>query len=171
MKKDAKENAPQNTEVDAQVESLTTQVTDLDLKLRTALADYQNIRKELERQQEMRESMLKKHVFSDLIDIFTDLFMAVEQLPAELKQDSHMAGIVMIMMKYKDLLNAHGVTEITFAEGADYDPKVAEVLGIVPNVEFDNKVAQTIQPGYKIGEVLIKPARVMIYRKEISESK
>jgi len=151
-----------------QLELLTEQVTSLDIKLRTALADFQNLRKELEKQHEMRESVIKKHVFNDLIDIFSDLFFAVEQFPEELKKDSHIAGIVNIMAKYKELLKNHGVTEISFLEGADYDPKYAEVLGIVNHKELTNKIAQTIQPGFRIGEILIKPARVMIYKKDNS---
>ncbi len=154
-----------NEGLEKQVEALTQQVTDLDVKLRGALADYQNMRREQTQQQELRESMIKKHVFADLIEIFSDLFYAVDQLEPEMRKDSHMEGIVQIMMKYKDLLKNHGVTEITFNEGDEYDAQVAEVLGIVSHTEMDNKVAQLIQPGYKIGEVLIKPARVMMYRK------
>ncbi|PIY17118.1 nucleotide exchange factor GrpE [Candidatus Dojkabacteria bacterium CG_4_9_14_3_um_filter_150_Dojkabacteria_WS6_41_13] len=168
MKKNENKKTQETTEQELQLTQLTEQVVDLDTKLRTALADFQNLRKELEKQHEMRESVIKKHVFNDLIDIFSDLFFAVEQLPEELKKDSHIAGIVNIMAKYKDLLKNHGVTEISFEEGTDYDPKYAEVLGIVNHKEFDNKIAQTIQPGFRIGEVLIKPARVMIYKKDNS---
>lgn len=164
-----KQHEKPQADLEVQVSQLSEQVSDLDTKLRTALADYQNIRKEVEKQQELRESMLKKHVFSDLIDIFSDLFFAVEQLPDELKKDSHIQGIALIMAKYKDLLRNHGVTEIAFAEGADYDARFAEVLGVINHPEYDSKVAQTIQPGYRIGEVLVKPARVMIYKKQIEQ--
>lgn len=162
MKKNENKKTQEAPEQELQ---LTEQITDLDTKLRTALADYQNLRKELEKQQELRESMLKKHVFNDLIDIFSDLFFAMEQLPAELKNDTHIHGLTHIITKYKDLLRNHGVTEISFAEGDVYDARYAEVLGVVSHTEFDNKVAQMMQPGYRIGEVLIKPARVMIYKK------
>ncbi|MCC7304488.1 nucleotide exchange factor GrpE [bacterium] len=163
-------NHTKQAELEVQVQQLLEKVTDLDTKLRTALADYQNVRKEIEKQQELRESMLKKYVFNDLIDIFSDLFFAVEQMPEEAKKDSNIQGIVMIMAKYKDLLRNHGVTEITFKEGDDYDARFAEVLGVVQHATLDSKVAQTIQPGYRIGEVLIKPARVMIYKKQITNS-
>lgn len=167
MKKQEEKVSKIEQELEQKVTSLSEQVTDLDTKLRTALADYQNIRKELEKQQELRESMIKKHVFNDLIDIFSDLFFAVEQMPEDQKTNSNIQGILHIMSKYKDLLRNHGVTEISFTEGDAYDAKFAEVLGVVNHEEFDNKVAQTIQPGYRIGEVLIKPARVMIYKKAI----
>jgi molecular chaperone GrpE len=170
VKKNDDKRTKGETELESKVTQLSDQVADLDNKLRTALADYQNIRKELEKQQELRESMLKKHVFNDLIDIFSDLFFAMEQLPTELKNDTHIHGLTHIIAKYKDLLRNHGVTEISFAEGDAYDAKYAEVLGVVSHAEFDNKIAQMIQPGYRIGEVLIKPARVMIYKKTESKS-
>lgn len=165
MKKQEEKKQQSQEELELKVSQLSEQVTDLDTKLRTALADYQNIRKEIEKQQELRESMIKKHVFNDLIEIFSDLFFAVEQLPTNLKEESHIHGILHIMSKYKDLLRNHGVTEISFVEGSEYEARYAEVLGIVNHAELDNKVAQTIQPGYRIGDVLIKPARVMIYKK------
>ncbi len=166
MKKQHDDQVKPVAELEIQVSQLSEQVSDLDTKLRTALADYQNIRKELEKQQDLRESMLKKHVFSDLIDIFTDLAFAVDQLPESLKTDNHVQGVLNIMMKYKDLLRNHGVTELSFQEGDAYDPKYAEVLGVLSHPEMDGKVAQMVQPGYRIGDVLIKPARVMIYKKQ-----
>jgi molecular chaperone GrpE (heat shock protein) len=159
----------QNEEIDMLGEKITTlsdQVVDLETKLKTALADYQNMRREVEMQRELQQAIIKKRVFSDLIDLFTDIFYAVEQLPDELKGNSSMQGISLILAKYKDLLKNHGVTEVSFAEGDAYDATIAEVLGVINHAEYDMKVAQTIQPGYKIGEVIIKPARVMIYRKQ-----
>lgn len=167
MKKQQVTENKQEVDLETTVSVLSDQVVDLDIKLRTALADYQNIRKELEKQQEMREAMIKKHVFNDLIDIFSDLFFAVGQLPENLKKDSHIFGIMNIMAKYKDLLRNHGVTEISFVEGDVYDAKSAEVLGVINHPEMDGKVAQLIQPGFRIGDVLIKPARVMIYKKQL----
>jgi len=147
-----------------EIDSLNEQLTDLDVKLRTALADYQNLKKELEKQHELKTAMVKKSVFSDLIDLFSDIFFAVEQLPKETQEDSNISGVFLILNKYHDLLKNHGVSEILFSEGDDYDAGEAEVLGVVAHPELNHKVAQTIQPGYKIGEVMIKPAKVMIYK-------
>lgn len=166
MKKQDKKNNNSPQELEAQVAQLSAQITDLDSKLRTALADYQNIRKEVESQQTLREAMVKKHVFGDLIDLFTDLFFAVEQIPTELQKNSHVHGVIHIMEKYKDILKAHGVTEISYKEGDAYDSKNAEVLGIVNHAEMDGVIAQLIQPGYRIGDVLVKSAKVMIYKKQ-----
>jgi molecular chaperone GrpE (heat shock protein) len=169
--KNKKENmTQQNEEIEAlgnKVTSLSDQVVDLDTKLKSALADYQNMRREVETQQTLQQAMVKKRVFSDLIELFTDIFYAIEQLPQDLTNNESIKGISLILSKYKDLLKNHGVTEISFQEGDDYDATVAEVLGVVTHTDFDLKVAQTIQPGYRIGEVIIKPARVMIYKKEV----
>jgi molecular chaperone GrpE (heat shock protein) len=169
--KNKKENITEpNKEIEAlgnKITSLSEQVVDLDTKLKGALADYQNMRREVETQQVLQQAMVKKRVFSDLIDLFTDIFYAVEQLPKDLSENESIKGISLILSKYKDLLKNHGVTEVSFKEGDDYDATIAEVLGVITHPEYDLKVAQTIQPGYKIGEVLVKPARVMIYKKEV----
>lgn len=173
MKKKQEETTINQEEFDAlgqKVSELSEYTLDLEMKLKTALADYQNLRHEIETQKAMQQAMVKKRVFSDLIELFTDVFYAVEQLPTEIKDSSSLQGISLILSKYTDLLKNHGVTEITFAEGDEYDAENAEVLGVLTHNELDLKVAQTIQPGYRIGEVLIKPARVMIYRKEIKKT-
>lgn len=153
-------------ELEKRVTDLETKIQDTDAKLRMALSDYQNMLREVEKQRNFAADMLKKQVFSDLIEIFTDLFMGIEQLPKELKEDAHIKGLVMIISKYKELLTKHNVTEISYKEGDSYDAAKAEVIGIIPSKEHDNKVSQTVQPGYCINDVLIKPARILVFKKQ-----
>lgn len=134
-------------------------------KLKSALSDYQNILKEVETQRAFTTSLIKKEVFGDLIELFTDLYFGLSQLPQEMRENPHIVGVESIMMKYRDLLKKHGVSEIQFAEGDTYDPAKAEVVGFIPDAEKDGKVATTVQPGFTINDVMIKPARVMIFKK------
>lgn len=169
MKKQTDDNtttqAPQVTDENLiKIAELEQKLADSDAKMKSALADYQNIVKEVEKQRSFLADIVKKAVFSDLIELFTDLYMSIDQLPADLKDDTHISGVVLIINKYKDLLAKHGVTEITFAEGENYDPSKAEVVGFLESEEYKGKVAQTVQPGYVINDVIIKPARVLIYK-------
>jgi len=148
----------------AKIAELEEKLLDSDTKLKGVLADYQNMLKEVERQRNFLADIVKKAVFSDLIELFTDLYISIDQLPSELKNDTHVSGVVLIINKYKDLLTRHGVTEITFTEGDAYDPSKAEVIGFLENEAHKGKVAQTVQPGYIINDVIIKPARVLIYK-------
>lgn len=155
------EDTSTNDEV-AQLKELVAVTQD---QLKTALADYQNMLKQVEQQKAFTADLIKKAVFSDLIDLFTDLAMGMDQLPAELRENPHVSGFTGIILKYRDLLNKHGVTELLFAEGDQYDPGKAEVVGMLVDESKAGKVAQTVQPGYAINNVLIKPARVIIFRK------
>lgn len=146
--------------------TLEEKIIDLETKLKFALADYQNLAKEVENQKLLRERIIKKNVFSDLIDIFTDLFIALESLPKELIDNPNIHGLVHIIVKYKELLNNHGVEQIDFIVGADYNAETSEVIGTIPSEENVGKVAQVVQPGYKIQEMVIKPAKVLIFQKQ-----
>lgn len=146
--------------------TLEEKIIDLETKLKFALADYQNLAKEVENQKLLRERIIKKNVFSDLIDIFTDLFIALESLPKELIDNPSIRGLIHIIEKYKTLLNNHGVEQINFIVGADYDSETSEVIGTVLSEENVGKVAQVVQPGYKIQEMVIKPAKVLIFQKQ-----
>jgi len=151
---------------DQKIVELENKIVEIESKLLMALADYQNMLKEVEKQRAFMANIIKKDVFSDLIELFTDLYLGIDQLPLELKNEAHITGIVAIISKYRDLLAKHGVTEITFIEGDNYDPSKAEVVGFLEPSESEKsgKIAQTVQPGYCIKEVIIRPARVLIYK-------
>lgn len=151
--------------LEARITELESKVQDTETKLKSALADYQNMLREVDTQREFTSSLIKRAVFKDLIDLFTDLYFGLEQLPKELRENSYVVGLEGIIAKYRDLLKKHEITEIRFNDGDAYDPGKAEAVGIIPDAEKDGKVASTVQPGYSINDVLIKPARVMIFKK------
>lgn len=161
-----KKKSKKRLELEKRVTDLESRLEETDGKLRMALADYHNVLKEVEKQRSFAADMLKKQVFSDVIGLFTDLFFGVEQLPQEMRDNPHIQGITFIIQKYKDLLKKHGVTELIYNEGDATDHSKAEVVGIVAHPEYDNKVAKTVEPGYCINDVLIKPARILVYKKQ-----
>ncbi|MPT22055.1 MAG: nucleotide exchange factor GrpE, partial [Starkeya sp.] len=57
-------------------------------------------------------------------------------------------------------LSKHGVARIE-ADGAKFDPNMHQAMFEVPNTEVPSgTVVQVIQPGYKLGERVLRPALV-----------
>lgn len=54
--------------------------------------------------------------------------------------------------------------EATGREGEDFDPQWHEAIQVVPGNE-DEKIVQTYQLGFKMGDKLVRPARVVVSRK------
>ena len=72
-------------------------------------------------------------------------------------------GVEMIESDIYKLLNKYGIEEIK-AEGEPFDPRYHEAIMQVPaeSEEQIDTVKQVFQKGYKMGERVIRPARVII---------
>lgn len=72
-------------------------------------------------------------------------------------------GVKMIGDEITKLLGAYGVTEIE-AEGKEFDPKLHEAVMQMPAETEEQKdtVKEVFQKGYKMGDKVIRPARVIV---------
>ncbi len=135
-------------------------------KLLKALADYQNLERQMEIKEQNIMYIVKKEVFKDLISLFTDLYIGVDALDNKAKENPYIKGVLLILEKYKDLLKKHGVEEIIYNEGDSYDLDTAEIIAVEPHDTHDNKVKQTVEPGYKVGPYVLRAAKIIVYKKQ-----
>ncbi len=72
-------------------------------------------------------------------------------------------GVKMIGDEITKLLGSYGVTEIE-AEGKEFDPKLHEAVMQIPAETEEQKdtVKEVFQKGYKMGDKVIRPARVIV---------
>lgn len=72
-------------------------------------------------------------------------------------------GVKMIGDEITKLLGSYGVVEIE-AEGKEFDPKLHEAIMQMPAETEEQKdtVKQVFQKGYKMGDKVIRPARVIV---------
>ena len=64
-------------------------------------------------------------------------------------------------------LRKQGVETIR-PDGEPFDPNVAEAVRMqeVASADLDGKVTETVQPGYRLGDLVIRPAKVAVGKKE-----
>jgi molecular chaperone GrpE len=78
--------------------------------------------------------------------------------------DSIVTGIGLIRTRLLDLLRRQGVEEIP-AAGEAFDPHVHEGVLQVPAAGLpDGTVAQVFERGYRIGDRVLRPAKVAVAR-------
>ncbi|MEN9390344.1 MAG: hypothetical protein RLZZ283_444 [Candidatus Parcubacteria bacterium] len=125
-----------------------------------AKADYVN----LERRMRESGSEVKRITIAalvlDILQAYDSLQMAVLHAagtPAE-------AGIRATLKQLDDALVTHGVKKIHPQKGDAFDPHTHEPMQTVATdqKEEDNTVDTTLQTGFKIDDVVIRPARVTI---------
>ena len=126
-------------------------------------ADFDNFRKRTRAEKEEWRSMIISGFCADILPVLDNFRWAVMAMEKDEAAKPHLAGVQMILKQLKDVLGAKGVEQIKTL-GEDFDPKYHDAIG---QVEVDdeaqvNKVVEEIMAGYKIGEKVIRVARVKV---------
>jgi molecular chaperone GrpE len=157
---------PSGLPVDAPPQEAAAAPSDADMwkdrHLRVA-AEYDNFRKRTIKERTETWSRAQADLVSRLADALDDLSRFAHIDPAEIDAKTLHDGVDLVERKvWKELENA-GVTRIDQA-GVPFDPNVHEAITTQPAAkpEQDHTVGQVVQPGYKMRDTLLRPARVVV---------
>jgi len=139
-------------------------------KLKKALADYQNLERSINNRVETRVGQLKKDMAESVIEVLDDLKFAQEAKEKLTLSDDELAwadGMVASVRKIKKALDALGITEIVVKVGDEFDANKHEAMAVVDAEDGDvaGTIKQVVQIGYEFGELVIRPARVLVTKK------
>ncbi len=133
-----------------------------DRHLRLA-AEYDNFRKRTTKERAETWARAQAEIVTRLADALDDLSRFAHIDPADIDSKTLHEGVDLVERKvWKELENA-GVTRIDQA-GVPFDPNVHEAVTTQPasKPEQDHTVGQVVQPGYKMRDTLLRPARVVV---------
>jgi len=141
-----------------------------------AKADYENLQKNLSQSAEDARKRIKISFLHDLLPVLDNFGQAVVHLPdldgcdKKVKNDleNWLQGVTFIQKQLEDVIKELGAEQI-FAQD-QFDPNLHESVDTEsdPGKE-DQTIIKQIQPGWKIGETVIRPAKVII--NEIKDEK
>jgi molecular chaperone GrpE len=136
----------------------------LDLAKRTK-ADFENFRKRMSAEVLAAGGRGKAEVLRDVLPVLDDLERALQAagLDPEGDSDDGLAhGVLLVFRSLRDSLAKHGI-EAVDPTGEKFDPQLHEALSAQPAEGVESGiVVETMQKGYKLGEQLIRPARVVV---------
>jgi molecular chaperone GrpE len=121
-------------------------------------ADFENYRKRAARDQESLVARAHERVVKELLPILDDLERALEAA-SQHEEAKLEEGVSLVHRALAELLAREGVAEIA-ADGA-FDPHVHEALATQPGEE-SGQVLQVLQKGYRLGDKVVRPARVIV---------
>lgn len=125
-----------------------------------ALADFENYRRRVERDRERMAQAGRRELVAPLLEIIDDFERALNHLGPE--TDGIAMGLRAIHRRLLALLASQGVTPFE-SVGVPFDPASHEAVGSVASAEHPaGTVAEELQPGYRWGEELLRPARVRV---------
>lgn len=127
------------------------------------LADSENMRKRLQKEKQEMTAYALQQLIADFlapIDHMENALKYTEQMSEEVKHWS--LGFQMILTQFKDVLTTHGVQPF-ISQGTPFDPHLHEAVEIEAssNVPSGHVLMEFVR-GYKMGEKIIRPARVKV---------
>ena len=122
-------------------------------------AEFDNYRKRVAREQEQLAVRASERLVKQLLPMLDDLERAVEAA-VEHGETKVADGVRLVQRSLGDLLVREGLTEVE-VEGA-FDPHTQEALLTQPSDAPDGHVIQVLQKGYRLGDHVLRPARVVV---------
>jgi molecular chaperone GrpE len=153
-------------ELQAQLEELEQRLVDAEAKrdeyledAKRVAADFDNYRKRAARDQDSLVARAHERVVKELLPVLDDLERALEA--AEEHEESKLEeGVALVERELRQALRREGLVEIE-TDGS-FDPHVHEALLSQPSEAEDGTILQVIQKGYRLGDRVLRPARVVI---------
>jgi molecular chaperone GrpE len=146
----------------AELEAAEKKASDnLDMAMRIQ-ADFDNYRKRIQRETEEFRKYAAETIISELLAIVDDLERALSHADANNEMTIGVNGIRNNLMK---VLASKGLAEIPTER---FDPNVHDALCIEYGDE-DDGIAEVFQKGYKIGDRVLRYAKVRVTKKQTEE--
>jgi len=117
-------------------------------------AEFDNYRKRVARDQQELAARAHERLVKELVPILDDLERALAH-EGDLDE-----GIRLIHRQFSEALAKEGLTEVP-TEGK-FDPHTQEALLSQPSDAAEGDVIQVLQKGYRLGDRVLRPARVVI---------
>lgn len=142
------------------VQQLESKVERMEAALRSRIEELEEeaarSRERVARDAEKRFEEKSEQLFLDVLDILETVGRAAKLASSDPKTRE---GFELLSQSLESFLEKHGLEKIS-ALGEDFDPNIMEALSMAPGPR--GKVVELFQNGYRKGDKLLKPARVVV---------
>jgi molecular chaperone GrpE len=133
-------------------------------------ADFENYKK---RQAESQKDLFRysiQAIVMQILPVIDNFQASTAHIPEDQKENPWVTGIMYIQKQLEQVLADNGVEECAVKVGDNFDPAEHEAVESKEcncdengeKKEFQNKVKQVVTRGYKMGDRIIRPARVTV---------
>lgn len=159
---DAPAEAEEHDLSDADQALLDQAATDLVAEMRTdmlrAQAELVNFRQRVERDRQANREAVISEVIRSLLPAMDDLARA--EAHGDLVEG---APLTIVAQKIRGAFEKYGLKQVG-EKGDPFDPAFHEAVVQLPNPDVTvNTIADVIEPGYLLGERLVRPAKVAVF--------
>lgn len=168
LREETADGAPELAEHDKLAE-VEAQLAEARAAVMYAQAETQNVRRRAEKEAQDARTYAATQFARDVLSVADNLSRALAAIPAELREDEKMKGLVTGLeatgRELDSVFGRHGISKIV-AVGEPLDPNRHQAMMEVPSAEAEpGTVVQEIQTGYMIKDRLLRPALVGVAKK------
>ncbi len=147
-------------DLDSQLAEAETKRDEYLADLQRLAAEFENYRKRAARDQQRLVAHAHERLVRELLPVLDDLERALEA--AERHEEAALVeGVKLVEQSLRQALVKEGLTEIE--TDCPFDPHVHEALLSRPHEGTEpGSVVEVVQRGYRLGERVIRPARVIV---------
>jgi molecular chaperone GrpE len=131
--------------------------------LKRVAADFENYRKRVARDQEGLVARAHERLVKELLPVLDDLERALEAA-AQHEEAKLEEGVRLVHRELIEALAREGLVEVE--TDGQFDPHVHEALVSQPSEREDGSVIEVLQKGYRLGDRVLRPARVVVSQGE-----
>jgi molecular chaperone GrpE len=153
------EKSPTKAELQERLEQLEAERDEHLADLKRVAAEFENYRKRTARDQESLVARAHERLVKELLPVVDDLERALEAA-AEHEEAKLEEGVRLVHRELRSALAKEGLVEIE--TNGSFDPHVHEALLTQPSESDEGAIIEVIQKGYRLGDRVLRPARVVI---------
>jgi len=137
-------------------------------KLRYLMADFDNYRKQIEKQMESKIEENRGQLFIKILKIYDDCILALETLKNGKYDSTVIGGIKGIMTNFEGFMKDEGLVEIE-TMGTPFDPNVHDAIGFVSNeLVPENTIMEVVRKGYLLNNKVLRPSSVILSKRTVT---
>ena len=127
-------------------------------------ADFTNYKRDNEKYMDESRQLVREDIILQMLSVLDNLELAIAHTPEDIQKMSWYKGVEHVYKQFADKLKELGVEEIE-AAGKKFDPALHEALE-----GTGDWVAEVAQKGYKLGDKVIRAAKVSV-KSEVRSTK
>jgi molecular chaperone GrpE len=147
-----------------EIARLAREAAELKERLLRTAADFDNFRKRAAKERADTWGRAQGDIIQRILEAIDDLGRVAHLDPAQTSAESLHEGVGLVERKLLKILEGAGLERMD-PSGQPFDPNAHEAVMTTPapSAERDGCVAMVFQAGYRLGGVLLRPARVAVY--------
>jgi molecular chaperone GrpE len=135
-------------------------------KMLRAQAELDNYRKRARRELEDERRYAEINLLRDLLPVQDNIARAIDAADKKADAVTLLEGLKMVRRQLADVLKRHHCEPIT-GQGKAFDPAMHEAVMQQPSAQHEeNTVLDIVQPGYHLHDRVVRPAQVIVSKKE-----